>query len=82
MLFVAASESCEGLPPTIRRCFSHELSVGPLTEEQRTEMLSRLLKGVPELFSDVRPVNFILFNLLFYVDGVNNIKSLAANTKL
>ncbi|KAL5795535.1 hypothetical protein ACOSQ2_000355 [Xanthoceras sorbifolium] len=52
VLFVAASESSEGLPPTIRRCFSHEVSVGPLTEEQRAEMLSQLLKGVSEVLAD------------------------------
>ncbi|KAK1559426.1 hypothetical protein Q3G72_014366 [Acer saccharum] len=52
VLFVAASESSEGLPPTIRRCFSHEVSVGPITEEQRAEMLSQLLKGVSELLAD------------------------------
>lgn len=53
VLLVAAAESSEGLPPTIRRCFSHEISMGPLTEDQRVEMLSQLLQGVSELLSNV-----------------------------
>lgn len=53
-LLVAAADSSEGLPPTIRRCFSHEISMGPLTEQQRVEMLSQLLQPVSELISDVR----------------------------
>lgn len=53
-LLVAAADSSEGLPPTIRRCFSHEISMGPLTEQQRVEMLSQLLQPVSELTSDVR----------------------------
>ena len=53
VLLVAAADSSEGLPPAIRRCFSHEVSMGPLTEEQRAEMLSQSLQGVSELLSDV-----------------------------
>ncbi|KAJ0113642.1 hypothetical protein Patl1_01061 [Pistacia atlantica] len=52
VLLVAAAESSEGLPPAIRRCFSHEISMGPLNEDQRVEMLSQLLQGVSELFSN------------------------------
>ncbi|CAH9098755.1 unnamed protein product [Cuscuta epithymum] len=44
VLFIAAADSAEGLPPTIRRCFSHEVSMGPLTEEQRKEMVSKYLE--------------------------------------
>ncbi|KAB2016286.1 hypothetical protein ES319_D08G085800v1 [Gossypium barbadense] len=44
VLLVAAADSSEGLPPAIRRCFSHEVSMGPLTEEQRAEMLSTRLE--------------------------------------
>ncbi|KAM1604563.1 hypothetical protein ACFX15_030652 [Malus domestica] len=29
VLLIAAADSSEGLPPTIRRCFSHEISMGP-----------------------------------------------------
>lgn len=54
VLLVAAADSSEGLPPTIRRCFSHEISMGPLTEQQRVEMLSQLLQRVSELTSNVR----------------------------
>lgn len=53
VLLVAAADTSEGLPPTIRRCFSHEISMGPLTEDQRAEMLSQLLQGVSELLSNV-----------------------------
>ncbi|XP_015969025.1 peroxisome biogenesis protein 6 [Arachis duranensis] len=52
ILLIAAADSSEGLPPTIRRCFSHEISMGPLTEEQRTEMLSHSLQSVSGLLSD------------------------------
>ncbi|KAM3267431.1 peroxisome biogeneis protein 6 [Capsicum chacoense] len=49
VLLVAAADSPEGLPPTIRRCFSHEISMDPLNEEQRKEMLSQSLQRVSEL---------------------------------
>ncbi|OAY49564.1 peroxisome biogenesis protein 6 isoform X1 [Manihot esculenta] len=51
LLLVATAESSEGLPPTVRRCFSHEISMGPPTEEQRVEMLSQLLQSGSELLS-------------------------------
>ncbi|KAJ9187738.1 hypothetical protein P3X46_003160 [Hevea brasiliensis] len=53
VLLVATAESSEGLPPTVRRCFSHEISMGPLTEEQRVEMLSQLLQSGSELLSNI-----------------------------
>ncbi|XWS31679.1 hypothetical protein CRYUN_Cryun23aG0096700 [Craigia yunnanensis] len=59
VLLVAAADSSEGLPPAIRRCFSHEVSMGPLTEEQRAEMLSQLLQGVSELLSDTCLEDFV-----------------------
>ncbi|KAL0459632.1 UNVERIFIED_CONTAM: Peroxisome biogenesis protein 6 [Sesamum latifolium] len=49
VLLVAAADSSEGLPPTIRRCFSHEIKVGPLTEEQRFQLLSQSFQHVSEL---------------------------------
>ncbi|XP_071697205.1 peroxisomal ATPase PEX6 isoform X2 [Rutidosis leptorrhynchoides] len=52
VLLVAAADNSEGLPPTIRRCFSHELKMGPLTEEQRVDMISQSLKCIPELLPD------------------------------
>ncbi|KHN28219.1 Peroxisome biogenesis protein 6 [Glycine soja] len=52
VLLVAAADSSEGLPPTIRRCFSHEISMGPLTEEQRAEMLFQSLQSVSGLLSN------------------------------
>ncbi|XVE73268.1 hypothetical protein DITRI_Ditri11bG0103600 [Diplodiscus trichospermus] len=59
VLLVAAADSSEGLPPAIRRCFSHEVSMGPLTEEQRAEMLSQSLQGVSELLSDTSLEDFV-----------------------
>lgn len=53
VLLVAAADSPEGLPPTIRRCFSHEISMDPLNEEQRKEMLSQSLQHVSELLPNV-----------------------------
>lgn len=52
LLLVAAAESSEGLPPTVRRCFSHEISMGPLTEEHRAEMLSQSLQSGSNLLSN------------------------------
>ncbi|RDX86979.1 Peroxisome biogenesis protein 6, partial [Mucuna pruriens] len=52
VLLIAAADSSEGLPSTIRRCFSHEISMGPLTEEQRAEMLFQSLQSVSELLSN------------------------------
>lgn len=46
VLLIAAAVSSEGLPSTIRRCFSHEIKVGPLTEEHRAEMLSKSLQNI------------------------------------
>ena len=65
VLLVVAADSSEGLPPTIRRCFSHEISMGPLTEEQRVEMLSQSLQSVSELLSNVS--ERIVFFCMFYV---------------
>ncbi|KAE8660620.1 Peroxisome bioproteinsis protein 6 [Hibiscus syriacus] len=59
VLLVAAADSSEGLPPAIRRCFSHEVKMGPLTEEQRAEMLSQSLQGVSELLSDTCLEDFV-----------------------
>ncbi|XP_023747852.1 peroxisome biogenesis protein 6 [Lactuca sativa] len=52
VLLVAAADNSEGLPPTIRRCFSHEMKMGALTEDQRVEMLSQSLHLIPELVPD------------------------------
>nr|KAJ0219506.1 hypothetical protein LSAT_V11C300128800 [Lactuca sativa] len=52
VLLVVAADNSEGLPPTIRRCFSHEMKIGGLTEDQRVEMLSQSLHLIPELVPD------------------------------
>ncbi|KAJ4828499.1 peroxisomal assembly protein [Turnera subulata] len=49
VLLVAAAENSEGLPPTVRRCFSHEIKMGTLTEEQRGEMLSQSIQSACNL---------------------------------
>ncbi|KAM7495900.1 hypothetical protein LguiA_020314 [Lonicera macranthoides] len=59
VLLVAAVDSSEGLPPTIRRCFSHEVSMGPLTEEQRVQMLSQSLQRVSELLPNAASEDLI-----------------------
>lgn len=59
VLLVAAADSSEGLPPAIRRCFSHEISMGPLTEEQRVEMLSQSLQTISELMSNAGSEEFV-----------------------
>ncbi|KAA8543139.1 hypothetical protein F0562_021366 [Nyssa sinensis] len=59
VLLVAAADSSEGLPPTIRRCFSHEISMGPLTEEQRVEMLYQSLQCVSELLPNTSSEDLI-----------------------
>lgn len=53
VLLVAAADSCEGLPTSIRRCFSHELKMDPLTEEHRIEILSQCLQSAPEFLPSV-----------------------------
>lgn len=53
VFLVAAADSSEGLPPSIRRCFSHELSMSPLSEEQRIEMLQQSLQNIAELLPNV-----------------------------
>ena len=64
VLLVAASDESEGLPPTIRRCFSHEISMSPLTEEQRVGMLSQSLQSISELLPNVH----FLFCFFFYLN--------------
>ncbi|KAM2403941.1 hypothetical protein ACFX1X_031655 [Malus domestica] len=59
VLLIAAADSSEGLPPTIRRCFSHEISMGPLTEEQRVKMVTQSLQTASELFSNTGSEEFI-----------------------
>ncbi|KAK9142986.1 hypothetical protein Syun_012386 [Stephania yunnanensis] len=46
LLLVAVADSSEGLPSSIIRCFSNEISMGPLSEEQRMELLSQSLQSV------------------------------------
>lgn len=59
LLLVAAADSSEGLPPTIRRCFTHEITMGPLTEEQRVEMLAQSLHHVSGLLPNASSEDLI-----------------------
>lgn len=52
VLLVAAADNSEGLPPTIRRCFSHEIKMGPVTEEQRSQLLSQSFQHISDLLPD------------------------------
>ncbi|KAI5383722.1 hypothetical protein KIW84_070905 [Lathyrus oleraceus] len=52
VLLIAAADSSEGLPSTIRRYFSHETKMRPLTEEQRAEMLLHSLENIYGLHSN------------------------------
>ena len=72
VLLIAAADSSEGLPSTIRRCFSHEISMGPLTEEQRAEMLSQSLQSVSGLLSNVSVEwRFLVLYLLLVIFTVD-----------
>ncbi|KAK4351689.1 hypothetical protein RND71_031002 [Anisodus tanguticus] len=59
VLLVAAADSPEGLPQTNRRCFSHEIKMDPLNEEQRKEMLSQSLQHVSELLQNTSLENLV-----------------------
>lgn len=52
VLLVAAADSPEGLPPIIRRCFSHEIKMGPLNEERRSQLLSQSFQHISDLLPD------------------------------
>ncbi|MCO5581336.1 hypothetical protein L7F22_035217 [Adiantum nelumboides] len=39
VLVVAAAESTEGMPPLLRRCFTHEFKLQPPDEQQRSQVL-------------------------------------------
>ncbi|KAF5199520.1 Peroxisome biogenesis protein, partial [Thalictrum thalictroides] len=59
VLLVAVADSSEGLPAPIRRCFSHELSMGSLNEEQRANMLSQLIHSSPQVPKDIGMVDLM-----------------------
>ncbi|XP_041999506.1 peroxisome biogenesis protein 6-like isoform X2 [Salvia splendens] len=52
VLLVATVDSSEGLPPIIRRCFSHEIKIGTLSEEQRSQLLSQSFQHISDLLPD------------------------------
>ncbi|WJX24324.1 hypothetical protein P8452_44121 [Trifolium repens] len=59
VLLIVAADSSEGLPSTIRHSFSHEINMGPLTEEQRAEMLLHSLQNVYGLHSNTDLEGFV-----------------------
>ncbi|KAL7151206.1 hypothetical protein ABFS83_04G016200 [Erythranthe nasuta] len=59
VLLIAAAESSEGLPPTIRRCFSHEVKIGPLSEDQRFQLLSESFQHASELLPNASAEDFV-----------------------
>lgn len=52
VLLIAVADSSEGLQPPIRRCFSHEISLGPLTEEHRANLLFQSLGGISKIHGE------------------------------
>ncbi|KAL5731438.1 peroxisomal assembly protein [Ranunculus cassubicifolius] len=59
VLLVAVADSSEGLPAPIRRCFSHEVSMGSLNEDQRGEMFSQLLQTISDVPKDNGTVDLV-----------------------
>ncbi|GAB2224808.1 hypothetical protein Drorol1_Dr00005585 [Drosera rotundifolia] len=59
ILLVATADTAEGLPSPIRRCFSHEISMGPFTEEKRAMMLSQLLGKFSKVSEKVDVDDFV-----------------------
>lgn len=53
VILIAAADSSEGLQPPIRRCFSHEVSMTSLSEEQRSSMISETLRGFSKVSDEV-----------------------------
>ncbi|KAG9439505.1 hypothetical protein H6P81_019670 [Aristolochia fimbriata] len=68
VLLVAAADSSEGLPSSIRRCFSHEINVAPLSEAQRLEMLSQLLQCISN-DSSIKDEEVVLKNIVGQTSG-------------
>ncbi|GAB4831812.1 peroxisomal assembly protein [Ancistrocladus abbreviatus] len=64
VLLIASADGTEGLPPNIRRCFSHEIRMGSLTEEQRAKMLSQLLQSFSSVSSNDGVESFLKNNEL------------------
>ncbi|KAL6494323.1 hypothetical protein OROGR_031123 [Orobanche gracilis] len=53
ILLVAAADNSEALPPTIRRCFTHEIKMEALNEEQRFQLLSQFFQHVSDLLPNI-----------------------------
>ncbi|KAJ3704524.1 hypothetical protein LUZ61_008229 [Rhynchospora tenuis] len=45
VIVVASADTTEGLQPAIWRCFTHDISMASLTEEQRSTLISQKLTG-------------------------------------
>jgi hypothetical protein len=60
VILVASADTAEGLNPTIRRCFSHEISMESLTEEKRSIMITQ------KLTSFIKTTNQVLDSVVLY----------------
>jgi AAA+ superfamily predicted ATPase len=67
VFLVAAADSTEDITSSIRRCFSHEISMGAPTETQRIKLLSNSVHSVATGFDNVRNQKLvILLPFLFF----------------
>ncbi|GER24752.1 peroxisomal biogenesis factor [Striga asiatica] len=53
VLLVATADNSEGLPATIRRCFTHEIKMEALNEEQRSQLLTQSFQHISELLPNI-----------------------------
>ncbi|KAH9620462.1 hypothetical protein KSS87_012247 [Heliosperma pusillum] len=59
VFLVAATENTEGLPLAIRRCFTHELSLSPLSEEERAEVINESLQSISQFSANDELEHFV-----------------------
>lgn len=68
VFLVAAADSTEDITSSIRRCFSHEISMGAPTETQRIKLLSHSVQSVAT-GSDNDSINVILKDIAGQTSG-------------
>ncbi|PWZ45678.1 hypothetical protein Zm00014a_024597 [Zea mays] len=49
IILVATADSSEGMQQSIRRCFRYEIDMKTMNEEQRNELISETLQGIPKV---------------------------------
>ncbi|KAJ4749245.1 hypothetical protein LUZ62_083650 [Rhynchospora pubera] len=52
VIVVASADTTEGLQPAIWRCFTHDISMASLTEEQRSTLISQKLTGFTKMTNE------------------------------